>query len=339
MIEKGSELMEISSQEKFLKNYKAVYNAMTAKPDCRSKAYPKNVIVSIDDIIELNDKIFEKFKTQYETIGFSSSILVSFKGRDKLEFPNWISFSEHNWTESSTITNMILVREFNIKLPKYNVPQRHTLTVKLSNGIRPEEMFALMLSGKLEEVDEIDQNLCPIVAKMDFIDMVIGNEVLGIVSEWVKSLKSSNLDKNKFIQCLQKNKRKLAYFINYFTLFFAIICSTINLNYIINSFNVNSIGELSPLQTNTVINITIFCVILCMIIYKLTEICAQFIFNILSNYGDEHIFNITKGDKNQQDAYRKKEQNDRKKIVWNLIITILINIACGITTYFITKGK
>lgn len=49
MSEGNDELMEISDEEQFLRNYKAVYNAMTAKPDCRSKAYPKNVVISVDD--------------------------------------------------------------------------------------------------------------------------------------------------------------------------------------------------------------------------------------------------------------------------------------------------
>ena len=70
---------------------------MTAKPDCRSKAYPENVIIYLEDINDLNHRIFEKFKTQYNNYGFVINVVVSIEGRQKLEFPTWRSFEEHTW--------------------------------------------------------------------------------------------------------------------------------------------------------------------------------------------------------------------------------------------------
>lgn len=336
--EKDTELMEVSSQEEFLKNYKAFYHAMTAKPDCKSKAYPRNVVVEIDDIFDLNSRIFEKFKNQYENIGASCNIFVSLKGREKLEFPNWKSFEEHTWTETSTITGMIMVWEFNVKLPRYQVPQRHTLTVKVSNGMRPEEMISLMISGKLEEVEEIDQNICPVVAKIDFVDVVIGNEVLGIVSEWVKGLKSSDSDKGKMMMFMQRHKRKVAYLIKYFTLFCSIICGIKIVNALFTNFSVDTFGELKIVQVSSILNAIVFCGLACFVVCKLTGVFAQYVFKILAEYGGEHIFCLTKGDRNEQERYRKEQQKDKKKVCLNFCVTIFINIVCGILTYFITKG-
>ena len=339
MNRKDSQLMQISEEEQFIKNYKAVYNAMTAKPDCRSKAYPKDVIIELDNIYDLNSRILDKFRTQYDDAGFSVNVIVSINGRQKLEFPTWLSFEEHKWNESEIITGMVMTWEFNVKLPKYQIPQRHTLTVKLSNGMRPEEMFGLFISGKLDEIDEIEQNVCPIVAKMDFIDSGIGNEVLEIVSEWVKGLKSSDTEKGKITSFMQRNKRKVAYLLNYATVFIALLCSlTLFKNYIIH-LPIEKVSEISNTELCDLANIIFICGIGCFIVYKVSEMLSNIVFKTLADYGDEHIFNITKGDKNQRDRFQKKEKHDRKKIVANLVITVMINIACGVITYFLTKGR
>lgn len=333
-----AELMVVSDENQFLKNYKAVYNAMTAKPDCRSKAYPKRVVVDLEDIYDLNGRIFEKFRTQYEDAGFSVNIIVSIKGRQKLEFPNWKSFEEHKWVETEIIIGMVLVWEFNVKLPKYSVPQKHTLMVKLSNGIRPEEVFGLIISGKLDEIEEIDQGMCPIVARMDFIDSGIGNEVLEIVSDWTKGLKNSDSKRGGITVLLQRNKRKFAYALNYFTSFVALLCSVIIINNFLIYLPIQTMGELKNDQACAMVNLLFVCMIGWFIVKKISELISNAIFQILTDYGNEHIFNITKGDKKQQDEFRKAERNDRKKIVVNLGITVLINIICGIATYFLTKG-
>lgn len=339
MAEVDTQLMDMTSEEQFLRNFKAVYNAMTAKPDCRSKAYPVDVIIGLEDIVELNDKIFEKFRVQYENVGFSVNVIVSIKGRQKLEFSTWKSFEDHKWTESEIITGIVMTWEFNVKLPKLSVPQKHTLTVKMSNGIRPEEMFGLILSGKLDKMEEIDQSACPIVARIDFVDPGIGNEVLEIVSEWVKGLRKSDSEKGKITLFMQRNKRKLAYALNYLTTLVAMMCSIIIVNKFLVDLPLETIGELKSDQLCQLINLLFVCGIICFLVCKVSDLFCNAIFKILTDYGDEHTFAITKGDKNQQAEFRKSEKADRMKILINFSFNMLINIICGVVTYFVTKGK
>ena len=51
-----TKLMDIDKQEEFIKNYQAVYYAMNAKPDCKSKIFPEDVIIEFTDLNELNKK-------------------------------------------------------------------------------------------------------------------------------------------------------------------------------------------------------------------------------------------------------------------------------------------
>lgn len=54
------------------------------------------------------------------------------------------------------------------------------------------------------------------------------------------------------------------------------------------------------------------------------------LFEKLRLYGENALFNITKGDKNRQDRIIRKEKQSKKAIVWNLVVTIGINILCGL---------
>lgn len=90
-----NQLMKISDEEAFVKNFKAVYNAMTAKPDCKSRVFSRNVNINLKDIYALNDMIVEKFKSHYDDAGFSISMKASdgleyIKGQRKANLPKFL---------------------------------------------------------------------------------------------------------------------------------------------------------------------------------------------------------------------------------------------------------
>lgn len=173
-----TKLMDIDKQEEFIKNYQAVYYAMNAKPDCKSKIFPEDVIIEFADLNELNKKIVEKFKAHYEDAGFTINITVSFKDLTVVEFSSWTTFSQYDFSLNTAIRGITIVWEYNAKLPKYSLPQKHTLTVRLADRLRPQDMMNLIFSGKLSEMDLVDQEFCSIVARVDFINSMLGDELL-----------------------------------------------------------------------------------------------------------------------------------------------------------------
>lgn len=172
---KDAQLMEITVDEQFLKNYQAIYYAMNAKPDCRSKLFSKNVIISLQDLKNLNRKVTEKFKAHYDNAGFRINVNVSLKNKEYLEFDSWATFENYDFNIEQSISSILIVWEYNAKLPGYPLPQRHTLSVRIADEIRAEEMLNLVVSGKLEEVDKLEQEVCPIVARVDFINAILGD--------------------------------------------------------------------------------------------------------------------------------------------------------------------
>ena len=119
-------------------------------------------------------------------------------------------------------------------------------------------MLNLVISGKLEEVEEIDQNICPIVARMDFIDPGIGDEVLDIVSKWVRGLKEADEERGKFTVFLQKNKRKVAFVLNYLSMFIIMLYCFNIVNTKILQLPIKFINEMTTSQLSDILKIIFF---------------------------------------------------------------------------------
>lgn len=327
---KDYQLMDIDEQEKFIKNYQAVYYAMNAKPDCKSKLFPEKVTVNLSDLYELNRRVVDKFKAHYEDAGFSINIAVSLQDLTVVEFNSWLTFENYNFSVNSAIKGITIVWEYNAKLPKYPLPQKHTLTVRLADELRPQDVINLMVSGKLSEMDLVDQEFCPVVARVDFINSLLGDELLMIVNKWVEGLVIQE-DTDKFIKLLRKNKRKTAYIINYITSFMCILCCLFYFRKYILDLQFNVLGEMTAESFYGLLLMIVTLLLIYYVVHKVFFIIATVVFRKLDESGDEnHIFVITKGDKKICDKLDKRRRKNYTKISLNLIFTLLFNIFCSI---------
>ncbi len=336
MAGKDNHLMEIQPDEQFIKNYQTIYYAMNAKPDCKSKLFPKNVIVSLQDLKDLNERITDKFKAHYDDAGFRINICVSYKNRENIEFDSWTTFEKNSWNTEKTVDSILIVWEYNAKLPKYPLPQKHTLTVRIADELRPEEMLNLVISGKLEEVDKIEQGICPIIARVDFINSILGDELLGIVEAWQKGLLSPDLDSERLYKLLRKYSRTIAYAINYISTLFVAYCTLKYLGIQIRSLNINTIGEMSVNSFIQLVQQCAYGMVVCFSTYKISEIIGNMVFCSLRSTDDNHSFNITNGDRIACKEVERKIKNRKLKIIGNIIFTFLFNIFCSVFANFIS---
>ncbi len=337
---KDSELLKVPDEDLFINNFKSMYYRMNAKPDSMTKIFSKEVIVGIDDIKELNSTIVSKLRNHYyKDAGFMINVIVNFKNRKSLSFSNWKEFDRHNWVESNSINSITITWDFNITLPNYNNPQRHTLTVKLSNGMRPEEMLNIIFSGNIEDLDEANMNkdFFPIVARVDFIDQVLGDELLNLVLNWCEGLRNSENQQNKLILFFQKHKRKISYMVNYIILFVIFVLGIALIDHNINTYNISLISEMSKAQLINFVNTLIIFTLVCIFANKFFGIVANNLFGQLQEYGDNHLFNITKGDKNRQEAIKHKNKSKSIGILVKVIGTFLLDILCSIVSGYLLK--
>ena len=323
-------LVEVDKQEISVKDFKSVFYQLTAKPDSMTRVFTKDASIEIDDIRLLNDRVVEKLKSHYNDAGFLISVHVKFTNGKMKTFSSWRAFDEHKWYESESINKIVICWEFNAMLPQYTVPQKHTLTVKMTNSMRPEEMINIIFTGNIQELEELDRNFFPVVARVDFIDRVLGDELLNIVSDWMKGLKESSIEKSKTILFLKKNKGKLASILNFITYVVIAVSSIIVMNRYIRTLGIMSIGQTTVDQLICLINAAFACSGVWILSKRLVSSVTDRIYDLLREYGDSCLFDITKGDKTRQEKIKRHEKNNRISLTINLIGTILLNILCSV---------
>lgn len=332
---KDEELLYHDPQELVLKEQRAMFYQLLAKPDSITKVFNKTAVLDRADILELNERISEKL-SHYKNAGYIIQTNVKYANGKTRSFPDWASFCDHSWHEPEAISNIVITWSFNAVFPESLKAEKHTLMVKLSNGLRPEEMLNLVFTGKIEEIEEMDNNLFPIVARVDFVDRTLADELLYLVGEWVKTLKESNTQKSKFILFLKRNKGKVTSVINWVTNLIIMCTSVLMVGRYIMRNPFEKLGDISSLQLVHIMYAIFLCVAAWIFGKKLVGSLTDVLFEKLRLYGDNALFNITKGDKNKQDKLVVQEKQNKMAIFSNLLLSIFINILCGLIVNFLS---
>ncbi len=309
---------------------------MNAKPDSKTKLFTKDVCINLDDIFNLNYLITNKFKSHYNNAGFIINVHVAFNNKKSLFFNSWQLFEQQKWIQSEPIDSILVKWEFNAELPGYKVPQKHTLIVKMSDGIKPEDMLKVMLSGGFDEIQELDKDAYPVIASVDFIDSTLGDELIAIVSNWVKSLNTCDTSSH-FLQKLRDHKKKLSYFIQYFFTFTLALCCIKICSFSIEQLPFNKISDLT--KTDFInLSYVIFTVVILFIVAKgIFRFVGRSVFEVLRDAVSSHTFNISNGDKKKQDENAKRYKKLKSSVVLKIIFSFIFNIICTIITTIITR--
>lgn len=322
--------LTINEQERELNFFRTMYYQLNAKPDSMSKAFSRKVIITRDNIIELNKQVLEKIRLHYHDDGFIATITANLSNKQVLNFNCWEEFVNYDWIVTQCINSIILKWNFNIRMPQYEYPQNHTLIVKLSNGLGPGELLSIIFSGKIEDIDEIETNAFPVIARVDFIEPILGEELLNIVSKWVDGLKHTKSKSNVFILFMQKYRKRTAQYFNYFSFIMVAILGGIVINNLVQSFNVVTLGMIQTSQFMELFNLLIIYFIILFLSLKLFEGIAEKVYENLTKYGQNFIFNITKGDKEKQEEIDERNHKNGKKIILQFICSIVFNVLCGV---------
>lgn len=331
-----NDLMKIDEKRYILDNFKTIFYTLNARPDSTTKVFQENVIINIDDIFDLKDRVIEKIKNHYKDDGIIITIDINMNKGKILSFSNWAEFEQHKWNENNIIKSITMKIDFNIFLTQYEFPQRHTLVVKLSSGLKTSEIINIIFSGNIEDINEIEINASTIVARIDYVNTNISDELLNIVSDWVKALNNVNYYNNKIILFLRKYRKQTAYFINYFISYLIIIIGMLCINNIILSNHNEYIKDMKINEFMSLINGFITICVVCFTITKISGMFATKVYKMLEDYGLTFTFYITKGDKKEQEKLKELNEKNKSKIIKSIILTIFLNVICGIIVAILT---
>ncbi|MBD5500151.1 MAG: hypothetical protein HDR10_02945 [Lachnospiraceae bacterium] len=326
----GNELLT-EEESKKIKEFKALYYELNAKPDTTTKLFPDKVVVKMEDLVVLENMIKEKLNLHSNEGKFGKSYVNIVTSKHKsYNFDDWKLFQAHNWRIPEYIESITLVWDFYICVNGYKNPQRHKLTVRISSGLKFEEVLGLIFSGNVEDIQSLEEMQAPIVAQMDFIENRLGQEFLNLVEEWVQTLDKAEDHKNKIMIFLKKKRKYVAYFLNYLLFIIACITSLLGFNYITSSFAIKEIVGLSIQQLNLMVNYTTIVILICLAILNRGEHVANKVFKKLDEYGDIFVFRITNGDERQYNSIKHEDKLRAFKVMVNIIFTLILNIACSI---------
>ena len=225
-------------------------------------------------------------------------------------------FKRENWdTINQRVESINLTWDLTFSLPNFTLPQRHTLRVRIGNAIALKDMFQLMFTS--DEPSELMESQAQGLVKVDFINQVVANELINIVSNWQKGLNDVSKTKS-MISFLMKKENLIQLSIRYLV---PIIFLTIFYQYhqlLCQKYSYSKEIDILFIQRLAIIY---------MAIYGLGLLIAKYFSSWLARKVDklkqENGITITKGDKNYILELNKKNKSITSQIAMKLFINLL----------------
>jgi hypothetical protein len=191
---------------------KSFFHLLVGKPDSTLKALPGPYELSLESIETLDRQLTSKLKTHnLETD--STSVVIAFDDKTIKEFSSLNDFFAHNWTGGEKTDEITVKWDFLVSIPQFQVPQRHTLTFRAGHGPRPRDALAMMFSAQADD-DKIDLAMMPAYCRVDFVNPIIGKELINLVSDWSSGLKRPVVA-SKTLKRLRNSRERISKFITY----------------------------------------------------------------------------------------------------------------------------
>ena len=311
-------------------NLRALLFLAAGRQDSSYRLFRKPVFVSADDILDLNSRVQAKL-AHHESAGIVSVDLMYTKDQ-AIQFGTFAEFESHNWSNSNTVKSLTVRWDFWFKMPRYRVPQRHLLTVKLLAGFDPLHFLQALTSEDPADLTEMELQSAPIVARVDFISHLLSDELLNIVEEWVKSRRQAVFRKG-WRSWLKSRRHGLARVAHYSVPTVVTLLAAAILHWYS--------GHLSPNAPVTfgILTIVAYWLLLSgvsiQLATKVGRVLGGGIFNALHDYGQHSIFQITGGDENRQTEIAQSNEKEMRTFFLSSLWALLINIAAAGISIFL----
>ncbi|MCS4435216.1 hypothetical protein [Aquiflexum gelatinilyticum] len=327
-IVQNSDLSNKLPAEVNIETFKSVYYWLNAKPDSHIKVFPKARLVSFNDILNLNEKIQQKLQNHHLFTNITSLTIGFEKGEIKT-FNAWEVFKSHHWEIPDKTESVSINWDITIKLPNYELPQKHTLKVRLGSSLRPNEFFHMMTNG--DDETELKENLSFVVCKVDFINVVISKELIQIVEQWYNALPQL-YSKSTYQNFLEKHRSIIARSGHYITTFIGLAILYIIFKIHLKNFEISNFNKDIYLDA-------VFWVICLFGTYFICNIIGasfgQLIYEKVDNIEGPHPFAITKGDKNEQTEIERKNGKITNNLTWQFLIRLTVALISLIISKFV----
>ena len=302
-------------------NFNALLSLLHGKNDSICKIFNKEIKVDVPQLKILDKMMCDKLMT-HNVNAVTTNIDITFLNKQILHFKSWPEFELYDFKTINSATKSIFLQwDFFVKLDGYQVPQRHTVSVRISSSPKPSDMFKVLLSGGFDESSDIDIQGSTMICKVDFINNTLAEELINIVAKWDDLCESAVKDKGRVSHWLYKNKSKIANIGETSTIL--LFCSVVAVILKLVVF---------PAITSITYASLIFSLLFSLPVFSLfRDIGRNFgkrLFEKFGNIMELHVFNITLGDTKYIEKI-KKDGDCRKECFWfiaNTLLSIIISV-------------
>ena len=322
--------LALSEEEMRLQALTLLSKLTTSIPDNIIKLISKDVELTKDSIISLNNEINAKLRA-YDVCNLNFYIDIKFVDSKIRHFSNASQFESEDFSQNtSCIEYVVLTWKMKIQFNYMDLPQDQSLIVKFSNGIKPQEMFQILMTGTIEDASNLETQLHPVVVQSFFTGRRFGTEMISLVEGWVNTVERKlNFTNNSVIKLIKKHPILIATIMRLVTLL-VIVVVTLRLMYLqIDSSLQGKLDEVVHLTKDSVLKLSYAALLMILVLMfadNISKFFSRNIYRLIDDYGQSFIFNITKDDKDRNSRIRK--QNTFSVI--RFIILVLVNIAVNI---------
>lgn len=194
--------------------FKSLFYQLNAKPDTQIRLLPGKKNLELADIRSINEQIFAKLRN-HDLVSDIASINFVLSQRKIKDYCTWAEFERENWdTVNEKVFAITLKWDVAIKLPQYQLPQIHSLKIRMGTAIPPKDMFQLILTS--DDIGELMEARTPSICKVDFVNTILADELMNIVASWHEGL-GDLPETNLLSSFLAKNGKFLSQMIGYFS--------------------------------------------------------------------------------------------------------------------------
>lgn len=314
--------------------FKAMFYLFAGKPDSKVRLLKRKIVVKPEDIHHLNVLVQDKLKL-HAIEQCVTSVVVKFDRESSIEFGTWAEFEQFDWKRPYKTRELTVRWDFLIKLDTYGVPQRHTLTVRLSSPPNPQDFLRVVISQDPDGDDDIDGKLTLCIARADFISHRLADELIDVVEEWNEALPQPP-EVMDWFHSLEKYDSWIARAVHLTTPAVIAVLALVVFERLRHLWASSSGAALLALEYSMR-----WLLITLLVIYagsRISHFLAGYCYRAVNEFGRFSIFRMTSGDANRCAELGKRNQRHKLRFFTSAGGALLLNIIGGILCYWLLPG-
>lgn len=310
---------EIITEEN-IKNASALLALLHGKSDSICRLFKKEILVKKSDLKSLNDQMVQKLGL-HDVKAITTTLDIAFKNKRIMTFKAWADFEAYDFSHVNSPTKSLFIQwDFLVQLTGYKIPQRHTVSIRISSTPDPSDVFRVLLSGGFDDSEDFDIQSCTMICKVDFINNKLAEELVNVAEEW-----------NGLCECAYSLKGKVRPFLYRHRSLFA---NATEITSLLSSTALLAVGfklAIRKMGLSITNQHLIYAMLLLVPALKIARmLCNSLGKRIFDSFGDlmdTHVFEISKGDEKEKKKIEKRSEYGKEMFLFiaNFLISLLLS--------------